>query len=186
MTMLVELGICIICLLLMGILKVLKDLKALMGPMSCSLTNIWSSCLAQGGQVHDIYTKMEELNLLVRDLKVQLDILIGWSRYFTAAMGMCKIWDCNCKSHQGMQQLAKDSSCSLAFLLWMVKLPNFLGAPKETVVAAFASSVLIFSSLLMTMTMMGKMASCQRLQGIENLNSCIWFLTRKFSRAGTG
>jgi hypothetical protein len=40
MTMLVELGICIICLLLMGILKVLKDLKALMGPMSCSLTNI--------------------------------------------------------------------------------------------------------------------------------------------------
>jgi hypothetical protein len=46
--------------------------------------------------------------------------------------------------------------------------------------------VLIFSSLLMTMTMMGKMASCQRLQGIENLNSCIWFLTRKFSRAGTG
>jgi hypothetical protein len=40
MTMLVELGICIICPLLMGILKVLKDLKALMGPMSCSLTNI--------------------------------------------------------------------------------------------------------------------------------------------------
>jgi hypothetical protein len=40
MIMLVELGICIICLLLMGILKVLKDLKALMGPMSCSLTNI--------------------------------------------------------------------------------------------------------------------------------------------------
>lgn len=76
MTILVELGICITCLLLIGILKVLKDLKALMGPMSCSLTNIWSSCLAQGGQVHDIYIKMEELNLLVRDLKVQLDILI--------------------------------------------------------------------------------------------------------------
>ena len=76
MTILVELGICITCLLLIGILKVLKDLKALMGPMSCSLTNIWSSCLAQGGQVHDIYVKMEELNLLVRDLKVQLDILI--------------------------------------------------------------------------------------------------------------
>ena len=76
MTMLVELGICTICLLLIGIPKVLKDLKALMGPMSCSLTNIWFSCLAQGGQVHDIYIKMEELNLLVRDLKVQLDILI--------------------------------------------------------------------------------------------------------------
>jgi hypothetical protein len=105
---------------------------------------------------------------------------------FYSSYGMCKNWVCNCRSHEGMQHLAKDSSCSWVFLLWMVKLPNFLGAPKETVAAAFVSNVPTFSNLLMTMTMMQKMAPCQRLQSTANLTNCIWFLTRKFSRAGTG
>ena len=86
----------------------------------------------------------------------------------------------------GHAPIGKRLLLQLGFSSWMVKLQNFPGAPKETVVAAFVSNVQISSSLLVTMIMMQRMASCLRLQNTAHSRIYIWFLTRRSSRAGTG
>ena len=76
----------------------------------------------------------------------------------------------------------------LGFLIMDGQAANFSWSTKGGSGSRFCQqcAVQIFSSLLMRMTTMQKMASCQRLQSTASLSNCIWFLIKKSSRAGTG